>query len=214
MDSAVAAAWARKEGYGLITLAVDYGQRHGIELAASEALSSALGAEEHLRIAVDLRAVGGSALTSDEPVPKGGGGSESSIPPTYVPARNTLFLALALGLAEVRDANAIVIGANSVDYSGYPDCRPEFLEAFERLGSVATRAGLAGKAPRILAPLLDLSKSEIVKEGKRLEVPFGMTFSCYDPPSDNEHCGECDACLLRKRGFGEAGVSDPTRYRR
>jgi len=210
MDSAAAAAWARAEGFELVTLAIDYGQRHRVELAAAERISRWLGAAEHVVVPVDLRPVGGSALTGDIAVPKKSGAD--SIPVTYVPARNTLFLAIALGLAEARAAGAIVIGVNRVDYSGYPDCRPEFLSAFERLVEVGTRAGVEGRAPRVLAPLLDLPKSEIVRLGARLDVPFGDTVSCYDPTSDGAACGRCDACRLRREGFEVAGITDPTRY--
>jgi 7-cyano-7-deazaguanine synthase len=209
MDSAVAAAWARAEGCGLVTLAVDYGQRHRIELEAARRIAAWLGAD-HVEIPVDLRAVGGSALTAEIPVPKEPGAEP--IPVTYVPARNTLLLALALGLAEARGADALVIGANRVDYSGYPDCRPEFLAAFQRLAEVGTKAGVEGRAPRVLAPLLDLPKSEIVRLGTKLGVPFGDTISCYDPAPDGGACGRCDACRLRRGGFEDAGVADPTRY--
>lgn len=210
MDSAVAAAWARREGYGLITLAVDYGQRHRVELSAARVVADWLSAGEHLVLAVDLRAVGGSALTDEIDVPAAG--ASEGIPPTYVPARNTLLLALALGLAEARGAAAVVIGCNRIDYSGYPDCRPEFIEAFDRLARVATRAGVEGHAPRILAPLIDLPKAGIVKLGAELGVPFEKTVSCYRPRSDGCACGACDACHLRRAGFAAAGMPDPTVY--
>ncbi|MEE8104948.1 MAG: 7-cyano-7-deazaguanine synthase QueC [Planctomycetota bacterium] len=212
LDSAVSAAWARAEGFELITLSVDYGQRHSAELAASEAISEALQAAEHVVLSVNLRAVGGSALTGDTPVPKDRDPNPDAIPPTYVPARNTLFLALALGLAEARGASAIVIGANRLDYSGYPDCRPEFLEAFQRLAAVATKAGVEGNAPKVLSPLLDETKSGIVRLGTRLMVPLEKTLSCYDPPGPLVHCGKCEACRLRRRGFEDANVPDPTTY--
>lgn len=211
MDSLVAAAITRGEGHRLITLAVDYGQRHRAELDAARVLSEWLGAEDHVVVSVDLRAIGGSALTDDIDVPAGGGQEE--IPVTYVPARNTVLLSLALGLAEVRAAEAIVIGANRIDYSGYPDCRPEFLAAFEKLAKVATKAGVEGNAPRLFAPVLDLSKAEIVARGTALGVPFEQSVSCYTATSDGRACGACDACRLRREGFVGAGVNDPTRYR-
>jgi len=210
MDSAVAAAWARDEGFEIVTLTVDYGQRHRVELEAAREISRWLGAREHVLLAVDLRAVGGSALTDSIEVPRGGG--TEGIPATYVPARNTVLLALALALAEARDGLAIVIGANRIDYSGYPDCRPEFLDAFGRVAEVGTKAGVEGRAPKILAPLLDLPKSGIVEMGTRLEVPFVRTVSCYDPTPTGAACGRCDACHLRRKGFLEAGVADPTEY--
>jgi 7-cyano-7-deazaguanine synthase len=166
-----------------------------------------LGAREHVELKADLRAVGGSALTSGIPVPRGGPGE--GIPVTYVPARNTILLALALGLAEARGADAIVIGANRIDFSGYPDCRREFLDAFARVAEAGTKAGVEGRAPRILAPLLDLSKEGIVRLGASLQVPFGDTLSCYDPDPRGRPCGACDACALRRRGFAAAGVIDP-----
>jgi 7-cyano-7-deazaguanine synthase len=211
MDSVVAAAALRRDGFRLRTLAIDYGQRHRVELDAAVQLSRWLDAEAHDLIRVDLRAIGGSALTADIPVPKGG--SEDTIPVTYVPARNTVFLALALGAAESWGASAITIGANHVDYSGYPDCRPAFLDAFQALAEVATKAGVEGAAPRVLAPLLELSKADIVRLGTELKVPFGQTVSCYDPTAEGLACGECDACRLRRDGFESACVPDPTRYR-
>jgi 7-cyano-7-deazaguanine synthase len=207
MDSAVAAAWARREGYEPLALTVDYGQRHRVELDAARRVARWLGVREHVILTIDLRPVGGSALTGDLPVPTAG--SEGGIPATYVPARNTLFLALALGLAEARGAEAIVIGVNRVDFSGYPDCRPEFLAAFARVAETGTRAGILGHAPRILAPLLDLPKEEIVKLGGQLGVPFGDTVSCYDPLPGGRPCGTCDACRLRRKGFRGAGMVDP-----
>lgn len=211
MDSAVAAAWAKDdEGFEIVSLTVDYGQRHRVELEAARDVSRWLEAQEHVVLAVDLRAVGGSALTDRIDVPRGGG--TAGIPVTYVPARNTVLLALALGLAEARGAQAIVIGANRIDFSGYPDCRPEFLDAFARVAETGTKAGVEGRAPRILAPLLDLPKSGIVKMGTRLEVPFGRTISCYDPTPTGAACGACDACRLRRKGFLDAGAADPTEY--
>lgn len=210
MDSTVAAAQARADGYELITLTVDYGQRTRAELDAAKDLSGWLRAVEHVALRVDLRPVGGSALTGDLEVPTE---PEGGIPITYVPARNTLLLALALGLAEARGAAALVIGANSVDYSGYPDCRPEFLRAFQRLAETGTKAGAEGRAPKLLAPLIDLPKSEIVLLGARLGVPFARTISCYAPDQEGRACGLCESCRLRRSGFEKAGVPDPTRYR-
>ena len=210
MDSIVAAALVRDEGYELVTLSIDDGQRHRSELAAAANLSSWLGAREHRVVQLDLRTIGGSALTADIPVPRHG--ESDGIPVTYVPARNTVFLALALGLAEVVDASALVIGVNAVDYSGYPDCRPAFLDAFERLAEVATKAGVEGHAPRVLAPILAMSKAEIVREGVRLAVPFSGTISCYAATDDGLACASCDACRLRIEGFRAAGIDDPTRY--
>ncbi len=207
LDSAVAGAWARAEGYAVVALTVDYGQRHRAEIEAARKVARWLGAKEHVELRVDLRAVGGSALTSGIPVPRGGPGE--GIPVTYVPARNTLLLALALGLAEAREAGAIVIGANRIDFSGYPDCRPEFLEAFARVAETGTKAGAEGHAPRILAPLIDLPKEGIVRLGASLEVPFGDTLSCYDPDPRGRPCGACDACRLRRKGFAAAGIADP-----
>jgi len=213
MDSAVAAAWTREQGFALVALTVDYGQRSRAEPAAARRIADWLEVEEHLVLAVDLRAVGGSALTGDLAVPESEP-APGTIPVTYVPARNTLLLALALGLAEARGAEALVIGANQVDYSGYPDCRPEFLAAFQRLADVGTRAGAEGRPPEVLAPLLDLSKAEIVKEGLRLHVPFAWTLSCYDPTPAGLACGRCDSCRIRRKGFHDAGTSDPTVYAR
>jgi 7-cyano-7-deazaguanine synthase len=210
MDSAVAAAWARDRGWRILALTVDYGQRHRAELEASRAVGRWLGVDEHLILEVDLRPVGGSALTGELDLPRDT--PTGQIPVTYVPARNTLFLALALGLAEARSARAVVLGVNRVDYSGYPDCRPEFLDAFRRVADLGTRAGIEGRAPEILAPLIDLPKAEIVTLGARLDVPFGHTVSCYDPTSAGEACGTCDSCRLRRNGFAEAGLPDPTRY--
>ena len=210
MDSLVAAAMVRAEGNRIITLAVDYGQRHRAELAAARDLSDWLEAEEHVVLGVDLRAIGGSALTDDIEVPHAGGGNE--IPVTYVPARNTVLLSLALGLAEARGAVGIVIGVNRVDYSGYPDCRPAFLDAFGKLAEVATKVGVEGHAPRILAPILELSKAEIVARGVALGVPFERSVSCYAATAEGRACGRCDACRLRRDGFVAAGVVDPTAY--
>jgi len=211
MDSAVCLAWARDQGFHVIALSVDYGQRHRGEILAANRVARLLGAREHVTLSVDLRDVGGSALTVPKmPIPEDGGGS--GIPTTYVPARNAILLSLALALAEARGAEAIAIGVNRVDYSGYPDCRPPFLRAFSEMARVGTKAGVEGHAPRLLAPLIDLPKSGIVQLGMRLRVPFEVTISCYAITSDGRACGRCDACRLRRKGFEEAGVPDPTRY--
>lgn len=212
MDSATAAAVARSEGFLVHALTVDYGQRHRRELEAARRVAAALGTAEHRTIAVDLRAFGGSALTGDQEVPKGRPARDvgSDIPSTYVPARNTVFLALALAWAETLGAQDLVIGANAIDYSGYPDCRPAFLEAFERLANLATKAGVEETARfRVHAPLLRMTKAEIIRRGLALGVDFALTHSCYDPAPDGRACGRCDACLLRRKGFAEAGVMDP-----
>lgn len=210
MDSLVAAALARVEGYSLTTLSVDYGQRHRAELVAAERLSRWLEAADHRVVTLDLRAIGGSALTADVAVPTDG--ASEGIPVTYVPARNSVLLSLALGLAEVIDAEALVIGANAVDYSGYPDCRPEFLDAFDRLAALGTKAGIEGHAPRVLAPIVNMTKADIVTTGVRLLVPFGETVSCYAATPDGLACAACDACRIRAAGFRAAGIDDPTRY--
>jgi 7-cyano-7-deazaguanine synthase len=217
LDSATCLAIAKAEGFELHALTVDYGQRHRRELEQAARVASALGVKSHRTVQLDLRSIGGSALTSDQiDVPKdqlaSGASTESSIPVTYVPARNTIFLGLALGLAEVVQARDLFIGANAVDYSGYPDCRPAFLQAFESLAELATVAGVQGAHFHIHAPLLKLTKAEIIKKGISLGVNYGITHSCYDPDEQGRACGHCDSCLLRKRGFQEAGVSDPTVY--
>ena len=209
MDSAVVLALAREQGFAVHALSVRYGQRHTSELEAADRVSAMLGAAEHKTVQVDLRAFGGSALTDDIEVPEAGG---PGIPVTYVPARNTIMLSLALGWAEVLGANDLFCGVNAVDYSGYPDCRPEFIEAFERLANVATRAGVEGPGLRIHAPLLRLGKAGIVREGLRLGVDFAATVSCYRADGRGRACGHCDACRLRAEGFAAAGVDDPTRY--
>lgn len=209
LDSATVLALAREDGFECYTLAVDYGQRHRPELAAAKAMSAALGATKHRTVQVDLRAIGGSALTDDIDVPEGG---TEGIPITYVPARNTLFLSLALGWAEVLGAHDLFVGVNAVDYSGYPDCRPEFLTAFEALAQVATKAGVEGAKFRIHAPLLQLSKAEIIRAGYELGVDYGATISCYQADEDGQACGRCDSCILRAQGFQAAGIADPTRY--
>jgi 7-cyano-7-deazaguanine synthase len=209
MDSAVTLALAREQGFACYALSVDYGQRHVSELAAATRVASLLGAVEHKTVHVDLRSIGGSALTADIDVPREGG---AGIPVTYVPARNTIMLAVALGWAEALGAADIFCGVNAVDYSGYPDCRPEFVEAFERLANLATKAGVEGAQLRVHAPLIRLSKADIVREGVRLGVDFAVTVSCYQADPDGRACGACDACRLRAEGFAAAAVADPTRY--
>jgi 7-cyano-7-deazaguanine synthase len=216
LDSTTILAVARDRGYEPYALSVDYGQRHRVELDRADEISRALGANEHRVVRLDLKRLGGSALTADIAVPKGRADAEIAhgIPVTYVPARNTILLGLALGYAEVVGAFDLFIGANILDYSGYPDCRPEFLEAFERLANLATKAGVEGAGRfRIHAPLLKLTKAEIIREGVRLGVDYSRTLSCYDPDDQGRACGACDSCLLRKKGFAEAGVPDPTRYK-
>jgi 7-cyano-7-deazaguanine synthase len=212
LDSATAAAWARGQGYALTALSVAYGQRHAIELTAAREVAAALGIGDHVELAVDLAAFGGSVLVDPAAVvPKGRSDAEIAhgIPATYVPARNTVFLSLALALAETRGAAAIVLGVNAIDYSGYPDCRPEYLAAFERLAALATKAGVEGNGPRILAPLVSLSKAEIIRLGHSLGVAYGLTTSCYDPLPGGRPCGACDSCRLRAAGFAAAGLVDP-----
>jgi 7-cyano-7-deazaguanine synthase len=209
-------AIARSEGYEIYSLSFNYGQRHVRELEAAERVARALEAKAHLIIDLDLTRIGGSALTGDKPVPKGRGEEEMSreIPVTYVPARNTIFLSLALAWAEVLEAEDIFIGVNAVDYSGYPDCRPEYIAAFERMANLATKAGVEGRLHiKIRTPLIAMSKAEILRLGQSLGVDYSMTHSCYDPAPDGGACGECDSCLLRQKGFQEAGMADPTRYR-
>jgi len=210
MDSAVALAEARAAGHACHALSVRYGQRHVSELDAAARVAAALGAREHRVVDVDLRAIGGSALTADIAVPQSPG---AGIPVTYVPARNTVLLALALGYAEVLGAQDLYVGVNAVDYSGYPDCRPEFIAAFEALARLATKAGVEGLPLRVHAPLIALSKAEIVGRGNELGVDFGLTVSCYQADEAGRACGRCDACRLRRAGFDAAGLPDPTRYR-
>jgi 7-cyano-7-deazaguanine synthase len=209
LDSMVCAAIARDQGFSVVALTVDYNQRHRVELDAARRIAAEL-AERHIVLPLDLRAFGGSALTSDIEVPKEG--VREGIPVTYVPARNTIFLSLALGLAEASGARDIFIGVNALDYSGYPDCRPEFIEEFEKLANRATRAGVEGDGFTIHAPLQHMSKADIAREAERLGLDAAMSHSCYDPLPDGRHCGECDACRLRAKGFAEAGLSDPTAY--
>ena len=214
MDSATTAAIARREGFEVCALSVRYGQRHAVELVAARRVAAALGVARHVVIELDLRAFGGSALTSETPVPKDTPPEQigTGIPATYVPARNTIFLSLALAWAETLGARDIFIGANALDYSGYPDCRPEYIAAFERMANLATRAGVEGSGIRIHTPLIALGKADIVRRGLALGVDFGLTSTCYDPAPDGTPCGHCEACLLRLKGFAEAGVQDPVRY--
>jgi 7-cyano-7-deazaguanine synthase len=211
LDSYTAAAILQRDGFDVCALSVIYGQRHAREIDSARAVARALDVRHHLEVRVDLAAIGGSALTTDSPVPKDRTLDAAVIPPTYVPARNTVFLSLALAWAEVLEARDIAIGANALDYSGYPDCRPDYLEAFERLAALATRAGVEGSRFRIHAPLLHMSKAEIVRTGLSLGLDYGLTHSCYDPDSAGRPCRRCDSCVLRAKGFAEAGVDDPLR---
>jgi 7-cyano-7-deazaguanine synthase len=214
MDSATTAAIALDQGYDVHALSFRYGQRHAVELEAARRIAERLRLARHLVLDVDLRAFGGSALTGDVAVPKDTPAERigAGIPATYVPARNTIFLALALGWAEALGARDIFIGANALDYSGYPDCRPEFIAAFERMANLATRAGVEGDGFRIHTPLITLSKRDIVLRGQALGVDYGLTSTCYDPAPDGAACGRCEACSLRLKGFREAGIEDPARY--
>jgi 7-cyano-7-deazaguanine synthase len=209
MDSAVTMAIAKEQGFLCHALSVSYGQRHGAELNAANELAKLQGAAEHKTVVVDLRSIGGSALTSDIAVPES---ASEGIPITYVPARNTIMLSIALGWAEVLGANDIFCGINAVDYSGYPDCRPEFLAAFQNLANLATKAGVEGAGLRLHAPLISMSKADIAREGIRLGVDFSRTVSCYQADDEGRACGRCDACRLRAAGFDDAGIADPTRY--
>jgi len=209
LDSYTAAAIVRAEGFELYALTLAYGQRHAREIESARRVARALDVKRHLELTLDLRSIGGSALTSDAPVPKGRDLGAAGIPSTYVPARNTIFLSLALGWAEVLGAADIVIGVNALDYSGYPDCRPAFIAAFERVATLATRAGVEGTRFRIHAPLIALTKADIIRRGVALGLDYGLTHSCYDPRPDGAPCGRCDSCVLRARGFHEAGVADP-----
>ena len=212
LDSATVLAMARRDGFECFALSFDYGQRHRFELEAARRVATAAGVTRHVVVPLDLRAIGGSALTDDIAVPKGRDESEmaAAIPITYVPARNTVFLSVALGWAEVLGATDLFVGVNAVDYSGYPDCRPEFLEAFERLANVATKAGVEGERFTVHAPLVRMTKAEIISTGLGLGVDYGLTHSCYDPAPGGRPCGQCDSCILRAKGFAEAGRSDPT----
>ena len=210
LDSMVCAGLAREAGFAVHALTIDYHQRHRIELEAAQRVAAAVGVAEHVVMPLDLSVFGGSALTADIDVPKDGVTNE--IPVTYVPARNTVFLSLCLAYAETRGARDIFIGVNSLDYSGYPDCRPDFIAAFEKLADLATKAGDEGDHFRIQAPLQHLTKADIAKEAARLGLDAGMSWSCYDPTEDGKHCGLCDSCRLRRAGYAEAGVPDPTIY--
>jgi 7-cyano-7-deazaguanine synthase len=214
LDSATSLACARRDGFDCYALSFDYGQRHRIELKAAQRVARSLGAQDHKTLPIDLRAFGGSALTDSIEVPKHDSADElgSGIPVTYVPARNTIFLSFALAWAEVLDARDIYIGVNAIDYSGYPDCRPEFIAAFEMLASRATKAGSEGARFRIHTPLIELTKSGIIRLANELGVDLSLTHSCYDPSPEGVACGRCDSCLLRLKGFAEAGVIDPLQY--
>jgi 7-cyano-7-deazaguanine synthase len=209
LDSMVTAAIAREQGFAVLALTVDYGQRHAVELEAAKRIAAEL-AERQVVLKFDLRAFGGSALTADLDVPKSGVGD--AIPVTYVPARNTVLLSLALAWAEAAGARDLFIGVNALDYSGYPDCRPEFIEQFQKLANVATKAGVEGEPFTLHAPLQEMTKADIAREAARLGLDAGMSHSCYDPTADGRHCGLCDACRLRAKGFAEAGLPDPTVY--
>jgi 7-cyano-7-deazaguanine synthase len=215
LDSSTMMALAKKQGFDLYALSFDYGQRHRCELEAAARIAQSLGVMHHMVAKIDLRVFGGSALTADIEVPKGRDSRRisSEIPITYVPARNTIFLSFALGWCEVLEAQDIFIGVNAIDYSGYPDCRPRFLQAFEDLANLATKTGVEGNATyRIHAPLLHMSKAQIIAAGVDAGVDFSLTHSCYDPSPEGLACGDCDSCILRRRGFEEAGIPDPTRY--
>ena len=213
LDSATTLAMARDEGFACYALSFDYGQRHRSELVASARVAKTLGAQEHRIMSLDLRAIGGSALTDDSiDVPTGQSTTSEDIPVTYVPARNTIFLSYALAWAEVLQAQHIFIGVNAVDYSGYPDCRPEYIAAFQYMANLATKAGVEGNGTIICTPLIQLSKADIIRKGIQLGVDYGSTISCYDADADGRACGQCDSCRLRAAGFAEAGVSDPTLY--
>jgi 7-cyano-7-deazaguanine synthase len=211
LDSYTAAAIAARDGFTLDALTVLYGQRHARELVSARAVAKALGVERHLELQLDLRGIGGSSLTSDLPVPEGRDLESSEIPSTYVPARNTIFLSLALGWAEALGATDLVIGVNALDYSGYPDCRPDFIAAFEALANVATRAGVEGARFRVHTPLIALTKAQIIERGLALGLDYSLTHSCYNPDASGRPCGRCDSCVLRAKGFAEAGVADPAR---
>ena len=211
LDSATVLAMAKAEGRVVHALSFIYGQRHEVELAAARRVVGAVGAEEHIIFPIDLRLFGGSALTADIAVPKDAVGA-AGIPVTYVPARNTIFLAVALGFAEARGAGEIWIGVNAVDFSGYPDCRPEFIDAFQRVIVTGTRSGVERGEPRIVVPLIGMNKAEIIQKGTALGVDYSLTHSCYDPDAEGRACGHCDSCILRRKGFEEAGVADPTKY--
>lgn len=215
IDSATAGAIARRDGFDLYALSIRYGQRHAVEIEAARRVATWLGVSRHIELDLDLRGFGGSALTADIAVPKNRSDADMShdIPVTYVPARNTIFLSVALGWAEALGAQDIFIGVNALDYSGYPDCRPEFIASFEQTARLATKAGVEGSWNlKINTPLIAMSKADIIRTGTMLHLDYGMTISCYDPAADGRACGTCDSCLLRKKGFAEAGVADPTLY--
>ena len=214
IDSTTTLAVARNEDFECYCLSFDYGQRHKLEIKAAKSVAISLGAREHKVMKIDLRVFGDSALTADIAVPKNRKSDEisSKIPITYVPARNTIFLSFALSWAEILNAQDLFIGVTSIDYSGYPDCRPEYIEAFQRMAALATKAGVEGKPVKIHTPLINLSKAEIIKLGKMLGTDFSLTHSCYDPAKDGHACGRCDSCILRREGFKKAGIPDPTRY--
>lgn len=216
LDSSTTLAIAKSEGFDIHALSFRYGQRHEVELRAARRIASALGIEKHIIIDIDLRGFGGSALTSDIDVPKGRSSEDmaSGIPVTYVPARNTIFLSFALAWAEVLGTQHVFIGVNALDYSGYPDCRPEFIAAFENLANLATKAGVEGTTRFVVhAPLIQMSKAQIIRTGVDLGLDYSLTLSCYDPSPAGEACGDCDSCFLRRKGFADAGLSDPTTYR-
>ena len=214
LDSYTAGAIAKSElGFELYALTIQYGQRHLHEVEAARAVAAALGVARHLELPIDLRAIGGSSLTADLPVPRDRQPDLNDIPSTYVPARNTIFLSVALGWAESLGAHDLVIGVNALDYSGYPDCRPEFIAAFERLANLATRDGVEGGRFHVHTPLIDLSKADIIRRGLALGVDYGLTHSCYDPSAAGSPCGRCDSCVLRAKGFREAGIADPVLLR-
>ena len=215
IDSTTVMAIAKSEGYEIYSLSFRYGQRHFLEIDAAQRVALFLGTRKHLIIDIDLRTIGGSALTDDSEVPKSRNESEmqQSIPITYVPARNTIFLSYALAWAEVLGVSDIFIGVNAVDYSGYPDCRPEYIAAFENMANLATKVGVEGKTLiKIRTPLIHMSKADIIRQGIELGIDYSITHSCYDPLSDGKSCGQCDSCLLRKKGFREAGIQDPAKY--
>jgi 7-cyano-7-deazaguanine synthase len=211
LDSTTCMAIARSQGFEPYALSFAYGQRHSVELEKAREYAPLIGAKDHLVVDIDLRKMGGSALTADIDVPKSGV-EEGEIPITYVPARNTIFLSFALGWAEVLQASDIFIGVNALDYSGYPDCRPEFIEAFQQMANLATKAGIEGSPYNIQTPLIDLTKAQIIEQGVALGVDYGLTHSCYDPTSEGLSCGQCDSCRLRLKGFAEAGLKDPVSY--
>lgn len=214
LDSATCCAIAKREGFSLYAMSFAYGQRHKIELDAAKRLSEFFKVNDHTIVTIDLRSFGGSSLTSDAAVPKNRTDEDltSAIPSTYVPARNTIFLSFALGWAEVLQCHDVFIGVNAVDYSGYPDCRPEYIAAYQKMASFATKEGVEGNPVTIHTPLISLTKSEIIREGVSCGVDYGLTHSCYDPSPEGLACGACDSCIIRKRGFETAGIPDPTRY--